>query len=598
MMFGHDSPRMPSHNRRAIAWYDSHAMEVAARYERLSSDRLHEWLIDYLPEGRATVLDVGAGSGRDAAWLAGRGYEVVATEPSSSMLAQARSLHANSDIQWESDRLPDLKTLSRSRLTFDFILLSAVWMHVPPEHRSRAFRKLINLLRPGGIMAMTLRHGPVDPDRCMYDASWEEVEKLAREHGAYMEDMGDHADCYGRKNVHWTQMIIRLPTDNTGALPLLRHLVLNDSRSSTYKLGLLRALCRIADGAMGLAHESRDHDKDFMVVPLGLVALTWLRLYMPLIKADLPQSPNNEQGHSQLGFAKQALQKLSASTSHLDLRVGIRFQGERARLLHKALKDAVETIVNMPARYLTYPNEDVPIFETQRRRASRCPDQYWLDEPFLSSFGDMRIPTHLWRAMQQLTVWIEPAIMAEWEWQIKRYAKAQGRPVDNRRLATAMIWADPQRDVGAAKKRALDLMRSQTLHCVWSGKRLKVESIDIDHCFPWSVWPCSDLWNLMPTDRRVNQNEKRAQLPSGTHMKSAQQGILHWWHDAYTQEDKMKEQFWCESQASLPLASPVESDQLDQLFRAISIQRIRLQRDQKVPEWAPGKYIERLHKIY
>ena len=55
-------------------------------------------------------------------------------------------------------------------------------------------------------------------------------------------------------------MALRLPDDGTGALPLLRHVILNDQKSATYKLGLLRALCRAADGQAGLARErARTH---------------------------------------------------------------------------------------------------------------------------------------------------------------------------------------------------------------------------------------------------------------------------------------------------------------------------------------------------
>jgi hypothetical protein len=68
----------------------------------------------------------------------------------------------------------------------------------------------------------------------------------------------------------WTQLIVRLPDDGTGALPLLRQIILNDDRSSTYKLALLRVVCRIADGAAGYA---RDVDDGHVAVPLGLVGL-------------------------------------------------------------------------------------------------------------------------------------------------------------------------------------------------------------------------------------------------------------------------------------------------------------------------------------
>jgi tripartite-type tricarboxylate transporter receptor subunit TctC len=33
--------------------------------------------------------------------------------------------------------------------------------------------------------------------------------------------------------------------------------------------------------------------------------------------------------------------------------------------------------------------------------------------------------------------------------------------------------------------------------------------LDIDHCLPWSAWPCGDLWNLLPASPRVNQHLKR-----------------------------------------------------------------------------------------
>ncbi|MYC07715.1 MAG: class I SAM-dependent methyltransferase, partial [Chloroflexi bacterium] len=132
-----------------IAWYDSNSEAVIAQYEGLTSDTVHRWLRDLLPKGSATVLDIGAGSGRDAAWLSAKGYDVVAAEPSASMRAAGAAIHAQAAIRWIDDRLPALATVSKSGLSFDLILLSAVWMHLPPGDRPRAFRKIINLLKPG-----------------------------------------------------------------------------------------------------------------------------------------------------------------------------------------------------------------------------------------------------------------------------------------------------------------------------------------------------------------------------------------------------------------------------------------------------------------
>jgi hypothetical protein len=65
-----------------------------------------------------------------------------------------------------------------------------------------------------------------------------------------------------------------MPDDGTGALPLLRHIILRDDKAATYKLGLLRSLCRIADGWAGMTRETED---GHVALPLGLVGLTWLR---------------------------------------------------------------------------------------------------------------------------------------------------------------------------------------------------------------------------------------------------------------------------------------------------------------------------------
>ena len=143
-------------------------------------------MLDLLPTAPATILDVGAGSGRDAAWLAAKSYEVIAVEPSANMRAAAARLHPEAKVHWISDTLPALGAVTRSGLSFDLILLSAVWMHVPAGDRPRAFRKLINLLKPGGLIAITLRHGPAEPERAIHPVSLAEVEALVRNHGALL----------------------------------------------------------------------------------------------------------------------------------------------------------------------------------------------------------------------------------------------------------------------------------------------------------------------------------------------------------------------------------------------------------------------------
>ena len=238
------------------------------------------------------MLDVGAGSGRDAAWLASLGHEVVAVDPSPAMRAQARLRHPDLAVRYLHDGLPELARTLRTGISFDFVLVNAVWMHVAPSDRRRAFRKLVTLLKPGGVIAFTLRR-PVDLARGMHPVSGAEIEKLARQHGAFVERSSAGTDFLGRTPIRWEQVAVRIPDDGAGALPLLRHVILNDDKSSTYKLALLRALCRIADGAAGWAKDGTGDEEDRVTLPLGLVALYWIRLFKPLLARgrELPQSP-------------------------------------------------------------------------------------------------------------------------------------------------------------------------------------------------------------------------------------------------------------------------------------------------------------------
>lgn len=567
-----------------IDWYQHHAADVAARYESVPFEQVHGWLVPRLPPAPALVLDVGAGSGRDAAWFAARGDEVIAVEPSAAMREAALRQHRNRPIRWIDDRLPGLEACHRLGLGFDLVLVSAVWMHVPPAERDRAFRKLLTLLRPGGLLAITLRHGPDEHGRGMHPVSADEIERLALRHGAQVERGPEAIDELGRATVRWSHLAVRLPDDGTGAMPLLRHLIVNDPKSSTYKLALLRALCRIADGAAGMARLDGDEHVD---LPLGLVGLYWLRLFRPLLDAGLPQSPANR-GLQGLGFVGPGYRR-AMGLSPLDLRVGAAFDAACAAALHAALREACDTVRTMPAHHSTWP-DGRPLFPVTTAGPRRPPAGAWvLDAAALWSFGTLRVPVDVWRCLTRHDAWIEPALVAEWVRLMQGYARGQGRQLPEGAVAAAMAWSDPERDVRDARARALRLLEQGPLHCVWTERRLGPASLDIDHCFPWAVWPCDALWNLLPAHPEVNRRLKRDRVPSDALMLQARARIEHWWRAAYhpDQDRVAPRRFAEEARASLPgLAAEGGALPLEDVFGAVRLQRMRLRQNQQVAEWA------------
>ena len=90
-------------------YYDRNADTLSERYLALAPDTVHASWAQAVLEGRAPGIacDVGAGSGRDANWLAEQGWEVIAVEPSRGMREKARR-HSHPRVSWLDDRLPAL----------------------------------------------------------------------------------------------------------------------------------------------------------------------------------------------------------------------------------------------------------------------------------------------------------------------------------------------------------------------------------------------------------------------------------------------------------------------------------------------------------
>lgn len=165
----------------SIRPYDAQASRLVAEYEGLDPTAYCATYQAMLPPGSGRLaLDIGAGSGRDAAWLTRLGFEVVAVEPAVGMRNAGQRLHAEAMIRWIDDRLPGLNGTHALGLSFDVILLSAVWQHVAPADRVRAFRKITSLLKPGGLFVLTLRHGPAPEGRPMHSVSEGEIECAGR----------------------------------------------------------------------------------------------------------------------------------------------------------------------------------------------------------------------------------------------------------------------------------------------------------------------------------------------------------------------------------------------------------------------------------
>ena len=192
------------------AGYAQEAPRLLQRYEGLASETVHAQWRQWIPETPSRVLDIGAGTGRDAAWFVSRGHTVLAVEPTDELREGAQQLHPEPDITWLKDQLPDLAQVKARSELFDVIMLNAVWMHLTEEERKTGFGTLVSLMAPGAHLFMSQRHGPVPNGRRMFDVSGDETISFARAHGLrtlYHERNGSQLAENRNLGVEWTCLV-------------------------------------------------------------------------------------------------------------------------------------------------------------------------------------------------------------------------------------------------------------------------------------------------------------------------------------------------------------------------------------------------------
>lgn len=163
--------------------YDRIAADLFERYDALDTRVVNAPILHLVPETPACILDVGAGTGRDAAWFAELGHEVVAVEPTHGLREGGRIRYANHNIDWVEDRLPSLDVVNQRPDVFDFIKLTAVWAHLDPEEQKQALPVLASLLAPGGRLAFSIKRGLAPEDRPVHKVSIEDTIALGESLG-------------------------------------------------------------------------------------------------------------------------------------------------------------------------------------------------------------------------------------------------------------------------------------------------------------------------------------------------------------------------------------------------------------------------------
>jgi len=105
--------------------------------------------IDRLPQGE--VLCLAEGEGRNAVFLARRGYQVTAVDASAVGLAKAERLAAEHRVRIGTIRT-DLADYDLGDERWDAVV--SIFAHVPPPIRARLHGQMRQALKPGGVLLL------------------------------------------------------------------------------------------------------------------------------------------------------------------------------------------------------------------------------------------------------------------------------------------------------------------------------------------------------------------------------------------------------------------------------------------------------------
>ncbi len=148
---------MTDMQRLTRQYYADHAISYANSTYQVDMKELYQIFIDNLPDSNQHILDIGCGSGRDAAHFANLGYKVMAIDGSQTLVDWAES-HYNEQVEWQC------MTFEQTPFQVWYKRFTGIWacaslLHVPYVELPFLFNNLLNTLKDNGVFYASFKYG-------------------------------------------------------------------------------------------------------------------------------------------------------------------------------------------------------------------------------------------------------------------------------------------------------------------------------------------------------------------------------------------------------------------------------------------------------
>jgi len=499
---------------KTLLYYSSHAQEAFEKYESAKGG-IEKYFKQSFPQ-KGLILDIGTGSGRDVRHLIKEGHEAYGLEPSDELRTLTIQKYPELAQRILKGFLPD--GLSSVDKKFDGVICSAVLMHIPKEHIFDSIFSIKRILKKDGRVLISI---PIDrkhldeerrdeKKRLFTDITAEYLELLFERIGFKTLQKWTDKDSLRRKDISWATLLFQL-VDVSKSRPIdqIESVLNRDKKVATYKLALFRALCEIS---MTSFQRVRWFPGGTVGVPLQDVCEKWIYYYWPLIETPsfIPQIQGEHESCTKPIAFRELLANLIAHYSNsgglpaftVDLRKK-NISSEIKPLLKKLNTRLKNTITKGPVTYAGGSLSTGRLFEYDPEN-----QQIILD-------------ADIWKEISLMSHRILDALILRWAELTAKLSKDIISP--SKVIDLLLVNPLPEREVSLARSIYRNLQR---VECVWSGKT--IEKFDIDHVIPFSFWRNNDLWNLMPSQPRLNL-QKKDKLPSHSLLIRRKDSIIYYW---------------------------------------------------------------------
>jgi len=307
---------------------------------------------------------------------------------------------------------------------------------------------------------------------------------------------------------------------DTQSLIKVSKIIEQDSKDTSYKFALLRATI----DTIKLYDQQIISLGDRVVIPTGLIIERWLWYYYPLIDSDifLPQKngePEKLIKGKNISFRKYFVELVNSYKIYGDFEHFYndykkkKLSADVNNTLLELIKDLHQTITKMPMRYIgkSVTGGEYSIYKLERKKKRLSKSDIVTTESLIDNFGSFSIPNDYYLVLKYFGGFIggENSVINNWADFIVRANKSISV---NKELVLQKLFIKPEsfRDVDEVKKY---YQKKGNLYCVWSGKKIGSNSLNVDHVLPFAHYLNNDIWNLLPALNTIN-GKKSDKIPT------------------------------------------------------------------------------------